>query len=248
MIAEFVSGSVEEFVYLMNEYAINLNMKNTIFINPHGLENEEGNGNLSTSYDMALLTSYAISNTTFKEIFGTKEYVSKTSMMTYKWHNKNKLLKYDFVTGGKTGFTEKARRTLVTTGSKNNVNIVVVTLNDPNDWKDHTDLYKQTFKKYQSIKIIDKNKFKIKKDDYYKKHKLYVKNDYNMSLTKKEIDKVTLDIELIKYKEFNNDDIVGSIKVILNKKMYHKEPIYIKKINEKKEKNLFSKIKGWFSW
>lgn len=245
MIAEHISGSEEEFVYLMNDYANKLNMKNTNFINPHGLENNEGIGNKSTCYDMALLTSYAMQNPVFREIFSTKEYIAKTDLMTYRWMNKNKLLKYDYITGGKTGFTKKARRTLVTTGSKDDVNVVVVTLNDPNDWEDHTDLYNKTFKNYRSIKIVNKDKFKVKKDKYYKKHKLYVKNNYSMTLTKKEIKKISLDIELIKYKNFNNDDLVGNIKVKLGNKIYHKEPIYIKKVKEKKKNN---KTKDWFKW
>lgn len=246
MIAEHISGSVDEFVYLMNENASKLNMKNTTFINPHGLENEEGKGNISTSYDMALLTSYAIQNATFKEIFSTKEYTCKTNLMTYKWYNKNKLLKFDYITGGKTGFTEKARRTLVTTGSKDGINLVVVTLNDPNDWKDHEDLYNLIFDNYQSVKIIDKKNFKIKNERYYSPNKLYVKNDFKMSLKKSELKNITLDIELTKYKEFNNDDIVGYVNVLLNKKVYHKEPIYIKK--ETPKKGFVEKIKGWFKW
>lgn len=245
-IAEHISGNVDEFVYLMNEYASKLNMKNTKFINPHGLENEEGKGNTSTSYDMALLTSYAIQNVTFKEIFGTKEYTCKTNLMTYKWYNKNKLLKFDYITGGKTGFTEKARRTLVTTGSKDGINLVVVTLNDPNDWKDHEDLYNLIFDNYQSVKIIDKKNFKIKNERYYSPNKLYVKNDFKMSLKENELKNITLDIELTKYKEFNNDDIVGYVNVLLNKKVYHKEPIYIKK--ETPKKGFVEKIKGWFRW
>lgn len=245
-IAEHISGNVDEFVYLMNEYASKLNMKNTKFINPHGLENEEGKGNTSTSYDMALLTSYAIKNNVFRKIFSTKEYTCKTNLMTYKWYNKNKLLKYDFITGGKTGFTEKARRTLVTTGSKNNINLVIVTLNDPNDWQDHKELYDNIFSNYKSIKIIDKTNFKIKNENYYKPNKLYVKTDFNMVLKTSEIKKITLDINLTKYKDFNNDDIVGYVNVLLNKVIYHKEPIYIKK--EVKKESVWRKLKGWINW
>ena len=233
MIAEYVGGGVDNFVYMMNEYANNLKMTNTVFINPHGLEDKFGNGNKSSSYDMALLTSYAIKNPTFRSIFKTKKYKCETSMMTYVWHNKNKLLKYDFVTGGKTGFTKKARRTLVTTGSKNNINVVVVTLNDPDDFSDHITLYKKVFSEYKSFNILDKDRFKIKKEKYYKKYKLYIKNDYNMTLKKSERKDVLIKIELIKYKHFNNEDIVGYANIYLKDNLYHKEPIYIKKYVDK---------------
>ena len=231
MISEYTLGSVDNFVYTMNEYANNLNMHNTMFINPHGLEDSKGNGNKSTSYDMALLTSYAIENTTFRSIFKTKKYVCNTSRMKYVWYNKNKLLKYDYITGGKTGFTKKARRTLVTTGSKNNMNIVIVTLNDRDDFNDHISLYNKIFKEYKSYNILDKNKFKIKKDKYYKKYKLYIKNNYNMTLKEKERKDILIKIELIKYKKFNNDDIVGYVNIYLKDILYHKEPIYIRKNN-----------------
>ena len=51
---------------------------------------------------------------------------------------------------------------------------------------------------------------------------------------------------LTKYKEFNNDDIVGYVNVLLNKVIYHKEPIYIKK--EVKKESVWRKLKGWINW
>ena len=136
VIAKNVAGSMDNFAMMMNEMASKIGMKNTYFYNAHGLEEEDGSGNTSTAYDMALLTKYAMTNSEFRKIFGTKKYTVKSNYKTYTWVSKNKLIHdYDFITGGKTGFTEKARRTLVTTGSNNNINLVVVTLNDPNDFR-----------------------------------------------------------------------------------------------------------------
>lgn len=251
VIAETISGSEEEFVYLMNDYASNLEMTHTSFFNPHGLEESNGNANKSSVLDMAKLTKYAMENSTFREIFQTKEHTVKTNYKTYVWHNKNKLLRENYITGGKTGFTELARRTLVSTGSKNNINIVVVTLNDPNDWADHKELYNDIFKNYQSYKIINKKKFKVDNEEYYDDGKLFVKNDFYMALTKKELKKVTLNINLMRLKNYNDDDIVGYAEVKLGKEIYHKEPIYIKKINKNKEEDLtwWQKFRGWlFKW
>ena len=98
-------------------------MKNTTFNNPHGLDVE--GGNLSTAYDMAILTSYCMKNEDYREIVSTKKYTLKTNMNYYSWINKNKLLhSHTYITGGKTGFTDIARRTLVTTASLDNVNLV----------------------------------------------------------------------------------------------------------------------------
>ena len=85
----------------------------------------------------------------------------------------------------------------------------------------------------RSIVKLDKERFKIKKEKYYKKYKLYIKNDYNMTLKKSERKDVLIKIELIKYKHFNNDDIVGYANIYLKDNLYHKEPIYIKKYVDK---------------
>ena len=244
-IAVAVSGSKEAFTYLMNEYATNLNMKNTIFYNPHGLEEKNGDANTSTALDMAKLTKYAMENETFREIFKTKSYTVKTNYKTYIWHNKNKLLKLDYITGGKTGFTELARRTLVTTGSKDNMNIVVVTLNDPNDWEDHQSIYEKIFREYKSYPILNKNNFKVENETYYK-DKLYIKNDYYMTLTKNELNNLELNINLIKLKEYSDDSLVGYVEVKIDNEIYHKEPIYINKEEIKEKKSWWQKVLDWF--
>lgn len=246
-IAEIIAGSKEEFVYLMNDYASNLKMEHTVFFNPHGLEESNGDANKSTVYDMAKLTKYAMENSTFREIFKTKEYVCKSSNKTYSWHNKNKLLSLDYITGGKTGFTELARRTLVTTGSKNNVNIVVVTLNDPDDWADHKSIYTDIFNNYKSYQIINKEKFKIDNENYYKNAEFYVNNDYFMSLKKNELKKVSLNISLFKLKNYENADLVGYAEVKLKDNVYHKEPIYIKKVKESPKLSWWQKFKRWLN-
>lgn len=249
VIAEAISGSEEEFVYLMNEYATNLNMKNTIFYNPHGLEESNGNANTSTTLDMAKLTKYAMENSVFREIFKTKKYTVKTNYKTYVWHNKNKLLSLDYITGGKTGFTELARRTLVTTGSKNNINLVVVTLNDPNDWQDHKEIYENIFNSYKSYQVIEKDDFEIDEDEYYDEDELYIKNDYSITLTKKELEKVKLNYNLMKLEDYVDDTMVGYIEVKLKDKIYHKEPIYVNKKEVKEELSWWQKFRGWlFKW
>ena len=66
MIADYVGGSVENFVDLMNKKAKEIGMNNTTFNNPSGLDSDKGN--YSTAYDMAILTSYAMKNEIYKEI------------------------------------------------------------------------------------------------------------------------------------------------------------------------------------
>src|SRR5690625_3231845 len=79
-ISEHIAGSVEGFVYLMNEKARWLGMTNTNFENPHGLDSDN---HYSTAYDIGLLLNYAINNELFQKVSGTTSYLS--SNRTYKW-------------------------------------------------------------------------------------------------------------------------------------------------------------------
>lgn len=141
-ISEYIGGSVEGFVYLMNEKASWLGMTRTNFTNPHGLEDDN---HYSTAYDMALLMRYAMNNPQFVEISGTTAY--RSEKRSYSWFNKNKLLTklYEFCTGGKTGYTRKAGRTLVSSATKNGHHLIAVTLNAPNDWNDHINMFEWGF-------------------------------------------------------------------------------------------------------
>ena len=242
MISSYVSGSEEEFVKLMNNKAKELGMKNTIFYNSSGLDTETI-GNKSTAYDMALLTSYAMKNDTYKEIVKTKKHIVKTNLKTYLWHNKNKLLSYDYITGGKTGYTERAKRTLVSTATKDNMNLVVVTIKDSDDWNTHKSLYETAFNNYKSLKVLNKNNFKVIKDNYY--DKLYIKNDIYLTLKKGESKSLISHIKLEKKKNYKTGDMVGNNYIYLGDTLVHTEPIYAKKIN-KNNKSLITKIKEWF--
>lgn len=154
-IAEHIGGSVEGFRYLMNEKASWLGMTNSHFDNPHGLDSKM---HYSTAYDMALLMRYATDNDVFKKITGTTTYQAETKDGT--WRNKNKLLTsyYDYCTGGKTGFTKIAGRTLVTTAQKQDMDLIAVTLNAPDDWEDHKGMYEWGFDKYDMRSILDKGR------------------------------------------------------------------------------------------
>lgn len=242
MIAINISGSMEKFAEKMNEYAKKLGMNNTTFYNSHGLENNDGIGNISTAYDMALLTSYAMQNDIFKEIFKTKIYNAKSDKKSYTWQNKNKLLKYDYITGGKTGYTQKAKRTLVTTGYINNTNIVIVTLNDPNDWLDHQNLYENIKNNYQNIEVLNKKKFNVN-NNIFIEDKLYIKDNYSILVNEKEKNKLKIKYYLTNNDNYDNNDIVGYVCIYLNNKEIYNENIYIS-VNKKKNsiKNFFKKI------
>ncbi len=246
-IADYVGGSVDDFVRLMNLKASEIGMKNTQFINPHGLENNKGEGNLSTAYDMALLSSYAMQNERYQEIVKTKNYVAKSDKKTYSWINKNKLLNtYEYTTGGKTGFTEKARRTLVSTASKDDKNVTIVTLNDGNDWADHETLYESVFNSYDNVLVLDKNNFKIDKENYYK-DELYIREDVSVLLKEEEKKEITLTINLRKLEDYEDQTVVGTVEIKLKDTILKEVNVYIRKNQEEtKKESLFRRIIGWF--
>ena len=249
VIAKNVAGSMENFSMLMNEYANKIGMKDSYFYNAHGLEEDDNTGNTSTAYDMALLTRYAIKNKEFAKIFSTKNYVVKTNYKSYSWTNKNKLLhNYDFITGGKTGYTQLARRTLVTTASNNNTNIVVVTLNDSNDFADHIRIYKEIFKKYEAIKVLNQNKFKIKNETKYKDNTLYINEDVYIPLTEEEQKNIEIKYELYDVKTYLDNDLIGYAKIYLNDEEIYKEEIYILKENKEENLSWWDKLLRWLKW
>lgn len=241
-IANYVGGDIDNFVEMMNEKAVEIGMKNTTFNNPHGLD--ENGGNLSTAYDMALLTSYAMQNENYRKIVSTKKYTLKTNMNYYSWINKHKLLhSHNYITGGKTGFTDIAKRTLVTTASKDNINLVVVTLNDGNDFVDHINLFEEAFANYSNYNILKKGVIEIIDENYYT-DKLYINNDFNYSLNNNEQNNVLLNFKLEKKKNYNNNDEVGIVEVLINNQKVHEEKIYVEK---KEDLSFWDKLKAWFS-
>lgn len=236
MIAEYVSGSVPKFVEKMNQKAQEIGMKQTTFHNPSGLDEEDEVGNFSTAYDMAILTSYAMKNKTYQKIVGTKKYTLKTNKNTYVWYNKNKLLtNYENTTGGKTGFTKKARRTLVSTASKDQLNFVVVTLNDGSDFQDHENLHEYGFTYYKKYRLLKKGTVKIGDEKYYKNETLYIKNDIDYPLREDEKQNVRLSFQLNKKKQLKDGGKVGEVHVKVGDETVLKEPIYVKKAKSKKK-------------
>ncbi len=142
-IGKHISGSVEGFITLMNEKAVELGALNTNFVNPNGLHNEE---HVSTAYDLALIGKYAMENELFRSIVIKPTYVigptnKKTESRTLRSTNMFILgneninyegrtipIKLDGVLGGKTGYTPQAQNCLITVTEKDNRRFLTVVL------------------------------------------------------------------------------------------------------------------------
>lgn len=151
-----ISGSCEAFVELMNSNAKELDLKNTHFVNPHGLDDAQ---HYSSANDLAKIMIYAMKNPIFREITNSKSYVCTSKGNEERvFSNHNKLLNmYKPCVGGKTGFTKRCGRSLVSYARSNKVEIVCVTLNAPDDWNDHVSLYNSGFDMFEHIDLILKD-------------------------------------------------------------------------------------------
>ena len=133
-VACHIAGSEAGFVALMNQKAAELGMKDSSFANPSGLNDDD---HYSTAYDLALLARACLNNKTVAEICATRA----VTVGTRTFINHNKLLsRYEGCVGMKTGFTEKAGRTLVSAATRDGQTLICVTLNDVDDWNDHAKL------------------------------------------------------------------------------------------------------------
>lgn len=155
--ARTVSCDVGAFCELMNKKARLLGMENTHFSNPSGLPCDD---HYSTAYDMALLGAFAIGNPQFSSMCSLKtasvSYGNPEITRTFKNHNRL-LSSCDGVFGIKTGFTKAAGRCLVSAAERDGITLVAVTLNAPDDWRDHERLYEYGFKQVEKSPWISGN-------------------------------------------------------------------------------------------
>jgi D-alanyl-D-alanine carboxypeptidase (penicillin-binding protein 5/6) len=154
-LAEHAGGSVVGFVKLMNDQAKLMGLNNTYFQNPSGLHHEE---HLSTAYDTALMLKIAMDNKALEPILTAPYYKGNGK----HWENKHKLVRLDSTAiAGKTGFTKAAGRTLATYFKDGDEEVIVVTLNQSNDWQMHQQLAQNAFTQYDRVQVIEKGSYDL---------------------------------------------------------------------------------------
>lgn len=175
-IAKHISGSIEEFAELMNNKAEELGAMNTNFVNPNGLTDE---GHLTTAYDLSLMAQYAMENEAFREIVSNHTYTipitNKKDEERHLWSS-NKMLfstekinvdgnivpvKYDGLTGVKTGYTTEAGNCLVASAKRGDQNLIAVVLksNGNEVFADMHKLLNYGFDEFEKTNIAIKDQF-----------------------------------------------------------------------------------------
>lgn len=148
-------GGREGFVLRMNEKATEVGMRNTVFVNPTGLE---GLGHLSTAKDMVTLSTFAMRNEVFASIVGTKDITVKSHDGVYKHHltSINELLgKVDGVLGVKTGWTENAKENLVSYVERDGRNVAIALLGSNDRFGESTKLIEWIYQNYSWEEVVE---------------------------------------------------------------------------------------------
>lgn len=152
-LAEHISGSVEEFAKLMNEKAESLNLENSHFVTPHGLDEDE---HYTTAYELAKITDYALNIDKFSQIVKTKSYSVNIDGNYKSLNNTNELLGYlNGVYGVKTGFTNGANRCLVTSVKRGDMDIIAVVLGADTKKDRSSDSIKVIEYVFENYKMVD---------------------------------------------------------------------------------------------
>ncbi len=135
VLAEHISGNVESFATMMNTRAVELGCKNTHFVNPNGIHNEN---HYTTSYDLSLITKEAMKNETFRKIVSTASYtlpstnkydrIDRNLITTNDIIRKSSKYYYEYAIGIKTGYTTPAKNCLVAGANKDGVELILVLL------------------------------------------------------------------------------------------------------------------------
>lgn len=252
-----ISGSKEKFANRMNDKAKQIGMKNTHFVTPSGLDDDN---HYSTAYDLAVLMDYALENEEFAKLTAQKSAEIKFiepagKQNTYANHNRL-LSMYEYCIGGKTGYTMSAGRCLVSAAKKDELTLICVTLNDRNDWEDHKNLYEYGFSQVMCHKTNDKD-FVVDVPcvggEDNNSDCITVAGEKDLSIILPVADKSKLKRKILLdnflYAPIKENDIVGKIEYLIDDKIIDSVNILaVDTINVSKNKNLFNIIKDLFTY
>ena len=247
-----IGGTEENFVEMMNKFALDLDLKNTHFANPHGLDSK---GHYTSTYDLAVITNYALDNPVFKEIVSTKTKILNEGEPNVRYlRNKNKLLfSQDGCVGVKTGFTDNAGRCLVNACERNGFRVVSVVFNCGPMFEECDKLTEQAYNEYMVKTFVEPYNFvgNVSVIDGDKNEAFVVTiKGYSKIIKKSEEDMYKVDYDMLETAEapINANTKMGTVKVTYNDEIIYEDSLYstseIKNINIKYK--LDTIIKSWF--
>ncbi len=243
-LGEYIGGTEEVFVKMMNDRAKELGLTNTNFKNPHGLE--EAN-HYSSAEDMSKIALELVKHPKVLEYTGIYEdYLRKGTKREFWLVNTNKLVRfYQGVDGLKTGYTKEAGYCLTSTAYKNNMRIITVVMGEPESTtrsKETTDMLNYAFNTYSIEKMLSKDKkigtIKIELGEEEDVDIVPIKDVNILNNKQEEKRNVVYNIETYQIKApVKKGDIVGKLTVMENDKLL--EEIDVTVSNDVKKVNIF---------
>ncbi len=175
-VAEHVGGDLSSFVQMMNDRAAAIGCTETHFSNANGLPDEN---HYTTAYDLALIARECYKNEIIAKISGTTRYtISPTNIQPEErpLTNHHLLLpglkyEYEYIVGGKTGYTDEARQTLVTCAEKDGLRLICVIMKEesPNQFLDTIELFNYGFNHFQILNIAaNETGYTMDSDNFFK--------------------------------------------------------------------------------
>lgn len=160
ILAEYVGGSIDSFVSMMNTKLNELNLTDSHFANAFGMHDEN---HYTTAHDLAFIMKYCLKNDTFRKIAGqascaipatnksgTRTYTSTNELLIPETSNY-----YSYLTTGKTGFTTQAKECLVSSAYKDNLELICVVLGSNNRFADTRNLYEYAYSNYSIKNVVN---------------------------------------------------------------------------------------------
>lgn len=250
-LAIHTGGSVDGFADIMNKTAKEMNLVNSHFVTPHGLDQ---NGHYTTAYELACMADYALKIPKFREIVSTKTYTVTINGKAKTVTNTNELLgSLDGVYGVKTGFTNGANRCLVTAYKGGKLDIITVVLGADTKkirTQDSIKMIEYAYKNYQVVNLEDIVQEQFEKWKQLNEKRIYINKgrtsriyleleemeNKTMAIKNTEVDNITLEINSLYSLEAPvlENEVIGNIKIKLKDKTIGTLSIQNKKTIEKK--------------
>ncbi|HDR7387606.1 D-alanyl-D-alanine carboxypeptidase family protein [Bacillus toyonensis] len=221
-IAEHIGGSVENFANMMNEKAKQLGATDSHFVTPNGLHDPN---HYTTPYDIAMITRGVQKYPEILQAMNTKRTTVTTSRQTVSIFNKSIYFENPYSIGGKTGFTNEARNTLVLLNEKdgNRIINVVMASQRPEIYEDLKQMAEYSFGQFTKQTVLDKHSWHQKttylnKDidsELEKSAELVLKKDEGKNV-KTIFRAASLDKDSLYHKGIHRGEVVGAVDITKN--------------------------------
>ncbi|GBF11557.1 D-alanyl-D-alanine carboxypeptidase family protein [Tepidibacillus infernus] len=247
--AEYIAGSEEGFVHMMNKKVEELGLKNTHFVNSNGLPE---NDHYTSAYDIAIMSRELLKYEKITEFTGIYEdYLRKDTDNPFWLVNTNRLVRfYEGADGLKTGYTSEAKYCLSATAKRGSLRVIAVVMGEPNTKtrnKEISQLLDFAFSQYKNEVIYQKNQMITKVEvSKGKEHEVQLVAPHQISILMKKGEKIEDYEQIIKIKEqiqapIKQGDILGALEIIRNGKIV--QSISLESSTDISKANLYHLIK-----